>query len=1036
MSLKRKWLLFGVTTAAGLAACAPNVVKAYNDWKAERRKALVARTEAALKQGLDYIPWMDDLQMNPEEEGEEEGTAEAEAAERDYADVRRLAMQAEVGPRSPEFYQQLMLTAAAERQKWSALAAQPGDVLAASPSSPGTRPWTNLGPGSARSSYNGTYYKSVDSGRPTAIKVKPSDPKTVYLATAGGGVWKTSDFGQYPTWTPITDTLGTLATGALELDPNNESVLWLGLGDAYDQQGGGLVKSTDEGATWSAPILLSAAAHPVDGKSSITNNVRAIKVDPLNSNNILVATDDGIYRSTDGATFTLMDLPNTAATGPVREATWSIVYLGASGGQSQWLVSGQYACPNSLPPNPASGTQNRALGTAACPTNAAVGNYGDIWKSTDSGATWVSLRASGALPASVTSSTANDLGQVQLAASGTANPAATVVYALGGSLNDSASATNAVLKSVNGGSTWTQLVNKNTPVTNPTVLATDCTTLNVGHDQSWYNLAIAVDPLDANRVLIGGNLCGIRSRDGGATWQNMAHWLPQGGGGYTAEGFLPYVHADWHTATIFHSGSTFMAMAGTDGGLFLSYDVFDRDSGATVNWLFPDVGLVTQLPYSIGSGDPTLGNASVAFSGLQDNGTRFRLIDDENFIFDINTQNWDQISGGDGIGTAVANDPRGRNPVYWISVQSQHKYCRPRAHDCSRATRIENGSEISNWTRVAPSLPSGDSLPFSIRYSPLNDEASTVLAISTQNLYRITVDPVSDRAAYTRITPSGIVVAGATRSTRGLGVTASPHTYTINGQPARVYGLPLSSGASAVLVDFGASVSLSGGATGLNAGGVQLLFTQSVSLPKDPAVLGGTDIRKTWLVSTVAAATATGAPVPDSVGHLFKTTDGGATWVPFHGNGTGFDLPNIPVWAVRFDPTDDNIIYAGTELGLYRSTDAGNTWARYGQGLPMVRVYDLTIATNGSLLRVATYGRGIWEIYPRSEATPTPETGDWDGNGVIDYFDMSAMAGRLGTTPATSTNLRYDSKLDLTGSPTTIEEADLSSLTGKFGGTP
>jgi hypothetical protein len=1050
MSQKKKWMFLGVTTAAGLAACAPQAVTAYNNWKQERRNALIAKTEQALAQGMDHIPWMDSLRSEEEHE-ESEGVAapegENEEGEKDDAALRRLANQAEIGPRSPEYQHELLRIAAAEARKWNGPGAGAslrgaGVASALSPTPAGTATWVNLGPATARSSYNGTYYKSIDSGRLTKIRVKPGDAKTVYIATAGGGVWKTTNFGQYPTWAPITDQLGSLAVGALELDPVDGKTVWIGLGDPFDQQGGGLVKSSDEGKTWGEPILLSAT-HPVDGKPTITNNVRDIHIDPADLNNILVATNDGFYRSTDGgATFNFIDLPNTAATGPVRESTWTLVYLGkGTDGQSQWLVSGAYACPGGQPPHPASGTQNRQLSTAACASNPAVGNYGDIWKSTDSGATWVSSRASGILPATVTGSTATDISYIDLAASGTADPAATVVYALGGSLNDGASATNAVLKSVNGGTTWTVAATKSTPVTNPTTLAAQCTDVNVGHDQSWYNLAIAVDPVDPNRVLIGGNLCGIRSSDGGATWQNMAHWLPQGGGGYTAEGFLPYVHADWHTATIVRVGSIYMALVGTDGGISVSRDVFDAPTGAQVTWQHPNIGLITQLPYSVGSGDPVYGNASVVFSGLQDNGTRFRLLEDEAFIADFDLQNWDQIRGGDGIGTAVARDARGQNPTYWISVQGQWWYCQARLRDCGRATRIENGVEVSNYVRANFVLPTGDSYPFMIRYSPTFDAQGSVVANSTWNLFRLTVDPVSDRPSAVRLTPSGIVVAGATRGPRGLGVTASPHTYTVDGVPARIYGLPLSSGASALVVDKGTSVSLRGGTTALqvpnDSGGFdQLGFIQSVALPRQAESLGGTDITKTWLVSSVASANLAGGPIPDSVGHLFKTTDGGATWVPFHGNGTGFDLPNVPVWVVRFDPSNDSTLYAGTELGLYRSTDGGATWARYGVGLPMVRIYDLSIASNGSLLRVATYGRGVWEVHPRSEPSATAGNGDWDGNGVVDYFDLAALAGRLGTTPATSSNLRYDHTLDLTSSSTTIEEADLSTLLGKFGSTP
>jgi photosystem II stability/assembly factor-like uncharacterized protein len=1051
MSLRKKTTIVGLATVAGVAACAPVAFKAYEDWKVEQRREALAVAEQAVARGLDYIPWTEDFAFTSDEDESGNGLD----VDRDDAALRHMATLAEVGPRSPEFYRDLMAVAAEERERW---AANPGDPLAITPTPVGSRAWRNIGPAAQRSSYNGTYYKSVDTGRLNQIVQHPADPKRVFIATAGGGVWGTSDFGNYPFWAPMTDGLGNLAVGAFTLDPANPDVMWVGFGDGYDLQGGGLAKSTDAGLTWSAVIPLGAPAHPADPtRASVNENVRNIAIDPLDSARMLVAGNDGLYRSTDGgATFGLIDLPNTAATGPVRESVWSVTYLGNASGQSHWLVSGHYACPGALPPHPASGSQNRLLSTARCadlPGTPAderlLGSYGDIWKSTDSGATWVSMRATGALPASVVGAHATDVGLIHLAASGTADPAATVVYAMAGSLSDSAQAasgalpattasrTAAFLKSVDGGSTWTVVATDTTPMVNPTAFVADCTTMNVGHDQSWYNVAIGVDPVNPNFVVAGGNLCGVRSRDGGQTWENMAHWLPKGGGGYTSNGgFLPYVHADWHVLRVTRVNGKSVVFAGTDGGLHVSYNMFDVDSPESIAWEQPDVGITTHLPYSAGSGDPVHGTGSVAMAGLQDNGTRFRLVTDEHYIFEFDEGNWDQIRGGDGIGTAVVNSPTGQNPVYWISVQGQQLYCQPRRVDCGRASRVENGVEKANYRRATVTLPAGDGYPFLIRYSAINDAASSVLTATNNNLWRIRVDPQSDAATWTRLTPSGITAAGATRGLRGLGGYASPHTYSIGGQSARIYGMPLTSGASGIVVDFGATTQVVGGSSPVGAGGQLLGFIQSVAIPKDPASIGGTDPTRTWVVSSAAALDLSNQPIAAAVGHLFKTTDAGATWVPFHGNGTGQDLPNIPVWVVRFDPTDDSIIYVGTDIGMYRSTDGGNTWAPYGTGLPKVRVYDMSIASNGTLMRIATYGRGLWEINPRSEASAEAGNGDWDGNGVVDYFDMQAAATRLNLTPASNDYLPYDAKLDLAGSATTLEESDLSALTAKFGSAP
>jgi hypothetical protein len=235
---------------------------------------------------------------------------------------------------------------------------------------------------------------------------------------------------------------------------------------------------------------------------------------------------------------------------------------------------------------------------------------------------------------------------------------------------------------------------------------------------------------------------------------------------------------------------------------------------------------------------------------------------------------------------------------------------------------------------------------------------------------------------------------------------------------------------------------VTGNPVGLGAGptGLSQRFTTSIAFPCTFSSPNCTNNGQTYLAATAAPVLSDGAtPVPPSMGHLFKTTDNGTTWTAFHGNGTGADLPNVPIEVVRFDPgdTSDQVIYVGTDLGMYRTTDGGNTWARYGAGLPMVRVADVFIAKNGGLLRIATYGRGLWEIFPgTNNPHGVPGDGDFDRNLSIDFLDLGALASRLGTTPATSTTPLYDWNMDLTGTVNTIDESDLTALLAKFGSRP
>ncbi|MEO6325577.1 MAG: hypothetical protein ABIT01_07160, partial [Thermoanaerobaculia bacterium] len=94
-----------------------------------------------------------------------------------------------------------------------------------------------------------------------------------------------------------------------------------------------------------------------------------------------------------------------------------------------------------------------------------------------------------------------------------------------------------------------------------------------------------------------------------------------------------------------------------------------------------------------------------------------------------------------------------------------------------------------------------------------------------------------------------------------------------------------------------------------------------------------------------------------SGGFLYRTSNGGSSFTLID-NG----LPSFPIHVLRVDPTDSTALYAGTDVGLYRSTDSGASWQRFGTGIPAVSIWDIAILPDGTLLRVATHGRGIWEL--------------------------------------------------------------------------
>ncbi|QRO02151.1 hypothetical protein JRI60_25630 [Archangium violaceum] len=378
------------------------------------------------------------------------------------------------GPWSLEFRKFMNEAARKEREKYaSQLPGSSSTITAvtdptATVAATGTT-WVNIGPTKADYLQNGSYsLNKTDAGRVRNIIVDPTNPNTLYVAFSGGGVWKSTDGGT--TWTPRTETLGSLSVGSLEMDPNNSQVLYLGLGDPFDGTGIGLVKSTDGGNTWFAPVYLGNA-------TSITD----IQVVPGNGNIVLATTNAGIFRSVDaGATWSQVSL----ATGYTETPSgWSIAHAGGS----KFIIT-----------------------LEAQPSAASGNTQGQVWVTADNGATWT--RSTG-----VTSSAG--LERMTVA---TAPSSPTTVYVLAsnpsGNLAD-------IFKSTNGGTSFTALGAASKRYSNGNTEARQVSALF--NTQGWYDQMIIVHPTNPNLVYFGGALHMAKTTDGGSTYAQVTNWLGQ-----------------------------------------------------------------------------------------------------------------------------------------------------------------------------------------------------------------------------------------------------------------------------------------------------------------------------------------------------------------------------------------------------------------------------------------------------------------------------------------------------------------------------
>ena len=136
-------------------------------------------------------------------------------------------------------------------------------------------------------------------GRVADVEGVPGDPNVVYVATASGGLWKTTNGGT--TWKPIFERQGTISIGDIALAPGNPDVIWVGTGESNVRNsvsfGDGVYKSTDGGATWNHMGLKES------------ERISAIAINPHNTDIVYVGSlghafgpndERGVFMTTDG----------------------------------------------------------------------------------------------------------------------------------------------------------------------------------------------------------------------------------------------------------------------------------------------------------------------------------------------------------------------------------------------------------------------------------------------------------------------------------------------------------------------------------------------------------------------------------------------------------------------------------------------------------------------------------------------------------------------------------------------------------------
>jgi len=676
------------------------------------------------------------------------------------------------------------------------------------------------------------------SGRISAIDAVENDPRILYVGSAGGGLWKSTNGGTK--FQPVFDKY-TQCIGAVRIDQNHPDTVWVGTGEPWTRNsvsvGNGIFKTTDGGDNWKNMGLEN------------TERIARIVIHPQNSDIVWVAAlghlwnsneERGVYKTTDGG------------------KTWvKILYVDENTGCSDITIDPEdpdilYAGMWDFRRQPW--------------TFRSGGPGSGLYKSTDGGNSWE--RLTNDLPK-------GELGRIAV----TVSPVTpNLVYAL------IESEESALYRSKDKGENWEE-VNTTIPI----------------KERPFYFSYIVADPVDTNRIYKPSFDLNV-SENGGENFRIA----------YIAGG---NVHPDLHAFWVGKKNNNLLYL-GTDGGVYVSHD-----KGSSWNPIrnlpvsqFYHVSVDQKKPYNV-------------YGGLQDNGSWTAPSEKAGGILNAD---WIPIGMGDGF--YMFPDLYEDNLVYWQAQggmfgryyknTGEIKFIQPTPDESMDDLRF-------NWNAAVAFSPTRDVMYVGGQYLfQSKDKGDTWKRISPD---LTTNDPEKLRQFET----GGLTLDNS---------TAENHCtiFAIEESPKneKVIWVGTDDGNLHVTRDEGATWTD---------------VTQNI--PGLPANTWCSFIYASTFEEGTAYATFDGHRTGDMTPYLYKTTDYGNSWqLIVDNNITGY------CHTVNQDLVNPDLLFLGTEFGLFVSFDNGDKWTQMKGNLPNVSVRELVIHPREHDLVLATHGRGIFII--------------------------------------------------------------------------